>query len=92
MADYARTFDASLTLSDGRPVFVEYTAEGGSCAVTWGPPEHCDPGEPPEITITRAWLGADGEGGECVLSNEEDERLCEHLATAHEEPSDDYLD
>lgn len=84
---HQRTYEASLILSDGSPVLVEYTAQGGSSAVTSGPPEACDPGEPPEICILRAWLGAAGDDGECVLSEAEHERLCDHLASTHEEPN-----
>ena len=80
--------EAKLILSDGRAVLVEYTATGGSKPVTSGPPEHCDPGEAPEITIVRAFLLEEGEERECVLSDDEDARLCEHLASTHEEPED----
>lgn len=41
-------------------VAVEYTLTGGSPAVTWGPPESCDPGSPPEIEIQSVTCLASG--------------------------------
>lgn len=54
-------------------VAVEYNATGGSPAVTWGPPEYCDPGEPPEIEIESVTSLADG--SDVTLSDAEVQRF-----------------
>lgn len=85
-----RSFELSLSVGeDDVVVSGEYTA--GSPARTWGPPEHCDPGDPSGVEITALVL--EGDPTElCLLealSDEELGRLCDTCCERLDEDGED---
>lgn len=77
---------------------VDYEVRGGSePSGLFGPPEHYDPGEPSEVTVTGAWLLADAsnvDAPQVELTDAENERFEQEVIEdpATWEPDDDYDD
>jgi hypothetical protein len=93
MASRARTF-----VRDDREteLEVDYEVRGGSePSGMFGPPEHYDPGEPPEVTVTGAWLLADAnnpDAPEVELTDAERERFEQEVIEDPETWEPDYPD
>ncbi len=91
--------DRHMTLADGREVLVDYTVEscGSDPSGMSGPPENYDPGEGPEIYVTKI---SDPESGiEIKISDEERGRLegviidnPDWWMPDYDGPDDDYRD
>lgn len=75
---------------------VDYEVRGGSePSGMFGPPEHYDPGEPPEVTVIGAWLLADAnnpDAPEVELTDAERERFEQEVIQDPETWEPDYPD
>ncbi len=79
-------------------VCIDYTVRGGECASgLHGPPEHYDPGSPPEVEIDDAWIERIDSQGAAYIENvkltdkEVDRFECEVIEDPTTwEPYDDY--
>lgn len=82
-------FTHTFTRDDGvTEVAVEFSVTGGSPANTSGPPEFCDPGEPPEVEVESVTCLVDG--SDLTLTDAETQRA---INEAHENlPEDDGPD
>jgi len=62
----------------------------GEAPIVIGPPEHCDPGSPPEVTLLKVLSpsGIDDWTELCANIDDAEEFICENW----EEPEPDYLD
>lgn len=71
---------------------VEIAVHAWGCAAqTYGPPESCFPGEPPEVEIVDAWLLADADHADApslTLTDAERERI--ELEFIEDPPEPDY--
>lgn len=75
-------------LPDDAQVEVEFEYNPGSAPTIGGPPESCDPGEPPEIESVEASL----DGATLKLTDEQDSAVTEWLYAHHEFDDDGFDD
>lgn len=91
----ADRYDRPYLRKDGTEVMVEIEVDSwGSEPVTSGPPEACDPGDPMEVHVERAWL--EPHGTPVDLTDEEKQEaegaFCSDPPEADYGPDDDWGD
>lgn len=91
------TFDWTLETDDGEiSLSIDYSYRGGSPAITSGPPEMCDPGEPDEVEIDGVWTDLARQPdhqpwhGQLCLMPDEEQRVIDHIL--ENPPEDDGPD
>ena len=89
MAHGSTTIPAGVVpgLAEDAQLEVEYTYDPGSAPTIGGPPESCDPGDPPEIESIDCTL----DGQPFKPSDEQDSAICEWLYE-HADLEPDYDD
>lgn len=78
----SQTYFYSFERDDETEVTVEYgIASFGCAAKTYGLPENCYPAEPMEIETIKAWIeNSDGTSTDTVLTEAEDQKVCEDIS------------
>ena len=82
---YSNTYTLERGLEE-YPLLIHYTWIPGVAAQTYGPPERCYPGEPPEAELVSVTL----RGKPFALLPAEESRLYDLIIEDHEEPERDY--